>query len=126
MLAEIEEWDNTTDVIVWLIEKKFKKVSLPTLKLQNCPREVGHYRYWQQLESQEARLTGWIGDKFVRDFFAEQIEIPCKNNGEIDGFRVTVEEDKIDPTTFKTITTKLAEYTIRGVDRSEFKIVSSK
>lgn len=127
VLAELEEWDNTTDVIVWLIEREFKQVKCPTLKLQNCPREVGMYRHWQQLESQKVRLTGSMyGKSFERNFFAEQIEIPCENNGEVDGFRVTVEEDKIDPISFKTTTTKLAEYIIKGTDRTEFKIISNK
>jgi len=117
--VELEEWDDTTDAIVWLIEQKYSDLSLPKLEISKNPHT------WrggiENLEDQNATLDAWTKDnqKICLDFIAEYAEIPEKETGETyyeDGYKITVYEGKLRGK-------KLAEYTIKGTDRKEFQII---
>jgi len=130
VVAELEEWDETTDAIVWLIEQRFSDIEVPTLKLETTP-SAKHYPHYslEALDSQEAHLKGWRKhEKVELDFLAEHVELPevPLEEGEEgyveEGYKITVERD-VALTDFKHKTEKVAEYTIQGSNRHEFKII---
>jgi len=124
VLVELEEWDDTTDAIVWLIEQKFSDLQLPKLKLEKAPAYGG--RLLEASDTQEAWLEAWTKEnkKIRLDFYAEAIEIPeipekDEETGETfytHGYKITVHD-----TTAQT--KKIGEYTIKGTDRKEFQII---
>jgi hypothetical protein len=119
VIVELEEWDDTTDAIVWLIEQKYSDLSLPKLEISKNPHT---WRGIENLDSQSATLNAWTKDnqKICLDFIAEYAEIPeSDEKGEtwfLDGYKITVKEAGYKGKT-------LAEYTIKGTDRKEFQII---
>lgn len=122
VLLEIDEWDDTTDAIVWLIEKKFSDVRLGELKLTDNPYG---WRGITTLEKQRARLEGWRDhNKVYLAFYAEWVDLPEKEEegwGTIytEGYRVTVDD-------ITAARQRIAEYTVKGRDRKEFEIIEEK
>ncbi len=123
--APIEEWDNTTDVIVWLIEniKEYQLTISDLLLEQNPEKRYGRCSY-ETLETQSAELTGWPlhGTKVKYKFTAELIYVKVPNafedgeTGELEGYEITVlktENFKDQP---------YAKYIIVGSDRSDFRL----
>jgi hypothetical protein len=121
--AELEEWDETTDVIVWLIEQNEQfHLSCPNLKLeQNPERHYGRSSY-ETLESQTADLTGYTKEhhkvKFTFTAEAAQIKVPEPDDpdAETDGYKITVEQQ--DPATYRN--KPFVKFTIKGYNRSNF------
>jgi len=119
VMVELEEWDDTTDAIVWLIEQKYSDLSLPKLEISKNPYT---WRGIENLEGQNAILHAWTKDsqKISLDFIAEYAEIPEPDEkGEtwyLDGYKITVKEAGYKGKT-------LAEYTIKGTDRKQFQII---
>jgi len=128
VLVELEEWDDTTDAIVWLIEERFKDVSLPELKIEEFPYT---WEGIENLDEQRATLEGYRDNKGVRIYFeAEYTEIPAGKDeqGEDmyeDGFKITVEERyRYTPEGLKPTTA--FEYIVEGTSRKNFKLVEEK
>ena len=119
--AELEEWDDTTDVIVWLVGQKYGDVSIPRLELSYMPRAYRHG--YENLSSQSADFTGWKEHKKVRVRFEVvniyDIKEKDEKTGEVydvEGYRIIVWD--------KTAQTKMvAVFVVKGSDRDEFKIV---
>jgi len=115
VLAELEEWDDTTDVIVWLIEQRFFNTTLPKLFLEKAPTH-----HLETLEIQSADLTGYndkLHQKIHLNFVAEQIEIPLEGDIYEEGYKVIVND-------ITAQTRKIGEYTIKGTNRDEFEIIA--
>ena len=114
--AELEEWDDTTDVIVWLVEQKYGDITLPRLELSYMPRP--HPRGYENFSSQSADLTGWKEHKKVRlRFEAKYLDcVEEKDEMTDEGYRVTVWD-------ITAQTKMVAEFVVKGSDRDEFKIV---
>ena len=119
--AELEEWDDTTDVIVWLVEQKYSDMTLPRLELEDMPRAYRHG--YETLDRQVADLHGWKENKKtwlrLEAEYLDDIEEKDEETGEVynvEGYRVTVEEVTVQKK-------KIAEFVVKGSDRDEFKIV---
>ena len=126
VLAELEEWDNTTDAIVWLIEQRYFNTRLPKLRLETMPEYTrGGF---ENLGKQSADLEGYnklLALKIRLNFIAEYID-DIEEKEEETGETYTVEGYKITVSDITAQTRKIAEYTIKGTDRKEFSIVEEK
>jgi len=120
VVVELEEWDDTTDAIVWLIEQKYSDLSCARLEIDKSPQT---WRGIENLELQRATLTGWTKDhqKIEWEFTAEYAEIPLEGDVYEEGYKVTIEKRYYEKNKFKR--DKIGEYTIKGTDRKEFEIV---
>jgi hypothetical protein len=123
--AQLEDWDDTTDSIVWLIENNEQfHSSCPKLTLESTPERYGCSSRMSALDSQTATLTGYTAEhqKVKFEFTAEatQIQVPepeSKNGfAEADAYLVTVE--KQDPESYRM--KPFAKFTVKGYDRSNF------
>jgi hypothetical protein len=123
VMAALEEYDDTTDVLVWLIEQKYSEVNDPTLEIDETPQLAWGRRTCECLSSQKGKLTGrnCKHEKVTLDFSAEVIDIPVGPDVWDCGYRVEVTKTEWNGANFKT--TKVGEYTIKGSNRNEFEII---
>jgi len=114
---ELEEWDDTTDVIMWIIEQKYADFFASTLEIGTSPFDLGRIT---NLDHQTAILKGWKEHKQVELFFeAEYAEVEEEDIAGIvfeDGFKVSVES-------YPYRKQKIAEYLVEGTERKHFKII---
>lgn len=129
VVAPLEEWDNTTDVIVWLIEQK-KELQIneyADLVLEHMP-EHQRGRIWDFLDEQGADLDGYIsGEGKVRfSFIAEYKDdlVDPESGDKVEGYEVTVTKHFI--TEYQKKSQKFAAYLIRGCDRGDFEVIGEK
>ena len=120
--AEIEEWDETTDAIVWLVEQKYH-LSSPRLAIDELPQQAYGRRYFETLEKQSALLTGYTPEhsKETYRIHAELTYIPesdSESGDEIEVCKITVKKE----VNYKYVPD--AEYTIKGANREEFEFVT--
>ena len=128
VVAPLEEWDDTTDVIVWLIENnQAYHLSIPELSLEQFPEQKYNSRHFENLESQSADLEGWTEDhekvRFTFDVEQKSVVDPETGN-EVEGFEVTVKKRSLRNLLAKQ--QKFASYIIAGCDRKEFAVISQK
>jgi hypothetical protein len=58
--ADLEEWDNTTDAIMWLISKiPDYKLECAELRLETCPQKAWNSHRLETLHSLKAKLEGY-------------------------------------------------------------------
>ena len=115
VLVELDDWDDTTDAIVWLVETKFPKLTFARLELGENPYG---WRGIKNLEKQTATLTGWLDDEKIEwEFTAEYCEIPLEGDVYEEGYRITIEKRYYDKGYKRQ---KLAEYIIKGTNRKNF------
>ena len=123
--VEIEEWDDTTDVIVWLIENvEDYHLSCPKLELDEAPQQYHGSRRFETPNSQKAWLTGYTKEHhkarfiFYADFTQIKVSIPEDPDAEADGYLVVVKKED------ETYHMKpYKKYTVRGYDRATFEVV---
>jgi hypothetical protein len=127
--APLENWDNTTDAIVWIIEQKqaFNITQYPDITLEQHPE---HYRgnIYNFMETQSAELKGYItGRGEVRYILTAEYKdnlTDPETNETVEGYTVTVERRFLNH--LKMFAEKFATYQIIGSDREEFKIINEK
>jgi hypothetical protein len=123
--TEIEEWDDTTDVIMWVIEQTEEyHLSCSKLELDEQPSQRYNRSSFETLQSQKATLTGYTKEhhkvKFV--FYADVIQIkvpepdPKDGFAEVDGYEILVEKEDPETCRMKPFT----RFTVKGYDRSTF------
>jgi len=118
VLVELEDWDDTTDAIVWLIEEKFNDVIGADLTIDKSPYGWSGI---ENLEKQSGRLEGWKDrQRTVLYFEAEYAEIPMgkdEQGEEIyqEGYKITVHDVRYPA--------KKTEYVIFGTHRKDFELV---
>ena len=115
-MAELEEWDDTSDVIVWLIEQcEEYHLSCPELELRDLPT-LSYRHNFDFLEEQKATLTGYTQEhsKVSFDFRAEYIEIEDNSLG----YKVTVHKAG------DTVKVFDKTYIIHGENRKEFELIA--
>jgi hypothetical protein len=128
VVAPLEEWDNTTDCIVWLIEQKeaLHINKYTDLTLRELPEHI-RGRIWETLEYQSATLDAYIENKGKArfTFTAEYKEVTDPETGEkADGYEVDVTYQLFsDP---KLRVQSYASYTVMGADREEFRVIAEK
>jgi hypothetical protein len=138
--AALEDWDDTTDVIVWLVQKEFADITLATLELEDTPN-LSYRHTFDYMDSQTATLEGWPPNhsKVEIRFDAEAVEIPhnevpadlaaaleLEADYNVDGYKVTVSKRDGDSRYTLGRWKPIAIYTIYGVDRTDFQIISKK
>lgn len=125
--ASLEEWDDTTDVIMWVIEQKeIYHLTDPRLELDEHPTQRYNRNRYETLESQKATLTGYTKEylKVKYNFYADviQIKVPEPDSAigfaEADGYEIFVE--KKDPETYRM--KSFERFTVKGYDRSNFEL----
>ena len=123
--TEIKEWDDTTAVIMWIIEQsKIYHLSCPKLELDEQPTQRYNRNSYETLQNQKATLTGYTKEhlKVKYAFYADVIQIkvsePDSDDGfaEADGYEILVEKE--DPVTFRM--KAVERFTVKGYDRSNF------
>jgi len=123
--TELEDWDDTSDSIVWIIENiEDYHLTCPKLELDEAPQQYHGSSRFETPTSQKATLTGWTKEhhKVLFVFYADFTEIPNVDgvDGAVDGYIVTVEkEDETHPYRMKPY----KKYTVKGYDRKSFEIV---
>ena len=123
MHAELEEWDDTTDLIVWLIETSEEyHLSCPELTLDENPEHRYSRGSYETLESQKAWLEGWSKEHHKEQitFHVKQIMIKKPTSeeldAEVDGYEVIVEKRAAD---FKKY--QISKFQVEGYDRKTFR-----
>ena len=103
MHAEIEEWDDTTDVIMWIIEQDpTYHLSCARLDLEVNPEQRYGRSSFETLDNQVAYLSGWTDkhEKVRFKFDAEVISIANPTaedpDAEDDGYAIEIMIDNID------------------------------
>jgi hypothetical protein len=128
--APLEEWDNTTDAIIWLIENTPDyQLTYSELVLEQNPEKRYGRCSFEPLESQSAELTGWPthGRKVKYTLTAETCYVKAPDAfgdgevGELEGYKITVEMPN--PVTLKKEPYKT--YLIVGSDRSDFRLAEA-
>lgn len=123
VIAELEDWDSTTDVIVWLIQKKYADVLRPTLELEKTPKQKYNRNDFEFLTTQTATLDGSkIHEGVKLRFDAMYAELKDNDESVIDGYKVEVCMQEKEH--FRWI--PIAKYTISGADREDFEIREEK
>jgi len=124
--TELEDWDDTSDSIVWTIENcEEYHLSNPKLELDEAPQQYHGSHRFETPQSQKATLTGWTKEyhKVTFVFYADftQIKAPTPEDptAEVDGYLIVVEKEN--PVTYKR--EPFAEYTVKGYDRKSFEVI---
>jgi hypothetical protein len=119
ILVPLEEWDDTTDVILYVYQQKYSSLfkNTPTITLDNIPERASRYGNYEALENQRAEVTGSSHDYsrivFTFDANIEDLE---------DSYGYTITVKKQNPVNHYKLE-KIAQYTIKGESREEFEII---
>ena len=123
--TELEEWDDTSDSIVWLIEQNADyHLSCPKLELDEAPQQYHGSRRFETPQSQKATLTGYTKEHhkatfiFYTDFTQIKVPTPEDPTAEVDGYQIVVEKENSQ--TYKK--ESFAKYTVKGYDRKSFEV----
>lgn len=138
--VEIEDYDDTTDSIVWLIQHRYPKIAdYEPLILEETPEKKFHSPYFYALDRQTAK-TFPSADQMT--FYSEYIEFDDRK--ELEDYakiqHLTLDEDFLDgleedsvfegylvtvhQRTQTSFTKQIGLYLMFGVDREEFKVVA--
>lgn len=127
VVAPLEFWDDSTDSIVFLIEeKKELHVDCAELALDQLPEQYHGSRRFVTPENCSADLEGWQNSKEVRfSFTAKYADVVDPKTGEkCEGYNITVELKFLREIGSKK--KQFGVYSIAGLDRRDFRVVSEK
>ena len=116
ILVPIEEWDETTDAIIWLYQQKYQQnlnLHSITFTLDEMPTAR------ETLQEQCAEIKGLNSKNLERVFLMFDAVLTEVDDENVYGYKIQVRT--LNPVTFRY--EKEKEYTIKGENREEFEII---
>ncbi len=128
VVAPLESWDDTSDVIVFLIEQKEELHinQYADLVLEHLPEQYHGSRRFVTPENQSAQLEGYIAGKgkIRLEFTAEYRDdiVDAETGNQIEGYNVTVTRKFVND--WRSKPELFVSYVVAGSDRSDFAVIS--